>query len=54
VIGEDVFQVVADRPDIYIVEHCHHFLAEPDIFIRLNGRHTSLAAGRHKGEVFRR
>ncbi len=53
-VNKHLLQVVADRPDIYIVKQPHHLLGEPDIFIGVNGFDATLAAGRHKGQVFRR
>ena len=37
-----------------VVKHSHHLLTEPDVFIHVNGLDAALAAGRDKGEVFRR
>ena len=36
-LGEDVFEVVADGPDVHIEENPHHLLGEPDILISVNG-----------------
>jgi hypothetical protein len=36
-----------------VVDYHHHLLAEPDIFIGVNGFDAALTAGRHKEEVLR-
>ena len=38
----------------HIIEHAHHLLGQPDVFIRINSLDTSLATSRDKCQIFRR
>ena len=51
-ISKNLFQVVIDSPDIYVVELPHHLLSEPDVLISVNGFDATLAACGDKGQIF--
>ena len=38
---------------LYIIKLPHHFLAQPNIFVCINGIDLTLACNGHKGEIFR-
>jgi hypothetical protein len=45
--------VVVDRPNIDVIKLPHHFLRQPDIFLRVDRLDTVLATRCDKGQVFR-
>jgi len=51
-----IFYMLVDSGNTYIVQHCHHFLRQPDVFIFIAHFKALLVISRsgNKGKILRR
>jgi len=52
VVGKNLFEVVINGVRLHVVELRHHFLAQPDVFVRIDCLDATFAFRGDEGEVF--